>query len=132
MKRTIVMFLVGALALVALVIWALKGHFSGNVREILNGGIVLVLVGFALFLGVSRLRSRRRGEPAEDEMSKGTMTRASSLSYYVSIYLWLFVGYISDKTSLPAHSLIGGGIMGMAVVFLLCWLGVKFFGTKNG
>ena len=132
MKRTIVMFLVGALALVALVIWALKGHFSGNIQEILNGGIVLVLVGFALFLGVSRLRSRQRGEPAEDEMSKGTMTRASSLSYYVSIYLWLFVGYISDKTSLPVHSLIGGGIMGMAVVFLLCWLGVKFFGAKNG
>ena len=64
-------------------------------------------------------------------MSRKVMVRATSLAYYVSIYLWLFVMYISDKTSLPAHSLIGGGIAGMAVIFLLCWLGVKAFGLKN-
>jgi hypothetical protein len=45
--------------------------------------------------------------------------------------MWLFVMYISDKTSLPSDSLIGAGIMGMALVFLFCWLGVKFFGIKN-
>jgi hypothetical protein len=39
--------------------------------------------------------------------------------------------YISDKTSLAPDSLIGAGILGMAVIFLLCWLGVKAFGTKN-
>jgi len=131
MKRTIVMFLVSALILVSLALWALKGHISGNAQEILMAGIVLVLVGFAVFLGVSRLRSHLRREPGEDELSKKVMTRASSLSYYISIYLWLFIMYISDKTSLPAHSLVGGGIMGMALVFLFCWLGVKAFGMKN-
>jgi hypothetical protein len=131
MKRTIVMFLVSALILVALALWALKGHISGNAQEILMAGVVLVLVGFAVFLGVSRLRSHLRREPGEDELSKKVMTRASSLSYYISIYLWLFIMYISDKTSLPAHSLVGGGIMGMALVFLFCWLGVKAFGMKN-
>jgi len=131
MKRTIVMFLVSALILVSLALWALKGHNSGNAQEILMAGIVLVLVGFAVFLGVSRLRSHLRREPGEDELSKKVMTRASSLSYYISIYLWLFIMYISDKTSLPAHSLVGAGIMGMALVFLFCWLGVKTFGMKN-
>ena len=131
MKRTIVMFLVSALVLGSLALWALKGHISGNPQEILMAGIVLVLVGFAVFLGVSRLRSHLRREPGEDELSKMVMTRASSLSYFISIYLWLFVMYISDKTSLPAHSLVGGGIMGMALVFLFCWLGVKAFGMKN-
>ena len=131
MKRTVVMFLVSALVLVSLALWALKGHISGNVQEILMAGIVLVLVGFAVFLGVSRLRSHLRREPGEDELSKKVMTRASSLSYYISIYLWLFIMYISDKTSLPAHSLVGGGIMGMALVLLFCWLGVKAFGMKN-
>ena len=131
MKRTSVMFLVSALILVALALWALKGHISGNAQEILMAGVVLVLVGFAVFLGVSRLRSHLRREPGEDELSKKVMTRASSLSYYISIYLWLFIMYISDKTSLPAHSLVGGGIMGMALVFLFCWLGVKAFGMKN-
>jgi hypothetical protein len=131
MKRTVVMFVISALVLATLALWALKGHIAGNTQEIVMIGIVLVLVGFAVFLGVSRLRSHQRGEPAEDELSKKVMMRASSFAYYISIYLWLFVMYISDKTTLAAHSLVGAGIAGMALVFLLCWLGVKAFGTKN-
>jgi hypothetical protein len=131
MKKTIVGFVVSALVLVSLAVWALKGHISGNAQEIVMAGIVLLLVAFAVYLGVSRLRSRRHGEPGEDELSRKVMTRASSLAYYISIYLWLFIMYISDKTSLEAHSLVGGGILGMAVIFLLCWLGVKALGMKN-
>lgn len=131
MKRTIIIFVISALVVASLVVWALKSQITGNVGEIVMTGIVLVLVGFAIYLGLSRLRSHRRREPAEDELSKRIMTRASSLAYYVSIYLWLFVMYVSDKTTLEAHSLIGAGILGMAVVFLLCWLGEKAFGVKN-
>jgi hypothetical protein len=131
MKKTIVSFVVSALVLASLALWALKGRISGNTQEIVMAGIVLVLVGFAVYLGVSRLQSHLHREPAEDELSRKVMTRASSLAYYVSIYLWLFIMYISDKTSLPAHSLVGAGILGMAVLFLLCWLGVKAFGMKN-
>ncbi|MCK7481908.1 MAG: DUF2178 domain-containing protein [Candidatus Moduliflexus flocculans] len=131
MKRTVVMFVIGVLVLTGLALWALKGHVAGNIREIVQAGIVLLVVGFAVFLGLSRLRSHRRGEPGEDELSKTIMTKASSLAYYISIYLWLFVMYVSDKTTLEAHSLIGAGIAGMAVVFVLCWLGVKLFGMNN-
>jgi hypothetical protein len=131
MKRAIITFVVSALVLASLALWVLKGHISGNGQEIVMAGIALLLVGFGVFIGVSRLRSWQRREPAEDELSKKVMMRASSLAYYISIYLWLFVMYVSDKTSLPAHSLVGAGILGMAVVFLLCWLGVKAFGMKN-
>lgn len=131
MKRTVVMFVVSALVLAGLAVWAFKGHLAGNAREVLMAAIVLLVVGFAVYLGLSRLRSHMRHEPAQDELSKTIMTRASSLAYYVSIYLWLFVMYVSDKTTLEAHSLVGAGIAGMAVVFLLCWLGVKLFGMKN-
>jgi hypothetical protein len=131
MKKAVVGFVISALVLVGLALWAFKGRIAGNMQEIVMAGIVLILVSFAVYLGVSRLRSHRRGEPGEDELSKTVMTRASSLAYYVSIYLWLFVMYISDRTTLEAHSLVGAGIAGMAVVFVLCWLGVKFFGMKN-
>jgi hypothetical protein len=131
MKKSIVGFVISVLVLASLALWALKGHIAGNTQEIVMAGIVLVLVGFAVYLAVSRLKSHMRHEPGEDELTKKVMTRASSLAYYVSIYLWLFVMYISDKTSLAAHSLVGAGILGMAVVFLLCWIGVKAFGMKN-
>ena len=146
MKRTVIVFVVSALILVAMLVLAIKnwldgtmalalrafkGRLTGNTGEIIMAGVVLVLVAFALFIGVSRLRSHRRHEPAQDEMSKQIMTRASSLAFYISIYLWLFVMYISDKTTLPRDSLLGGGILGMALVFFLCWLGLRLFGTKN-
>jgi hypothetical protein len=131
MKKAIIIFMVSTLVLAGMAAWALKGHVEGNTGEIVMAGVVFILVAFAAALGASRLRSRRRGEPAEDELSKRVMARASSLAYYVSIYLWLFIMYISDKTTLPAHSIVGTGIAGMAVVFLLCWLGVKLFGMKN-
>ena len=131
MKRTVIIFVVSAFVLAGLALWALQGHLAGNVREILMAAILLLVVGFALFLGFSRLRSRRRGEPSEDELSRTLTTRASSLAYYISIYLWLFVMYISDKTTLATHSLVGAGIAGMAVVFVLCWLGLKIFGLKH-
>jgi hypothetical protein len=131
MKRTILGFVISALVLAGLAVWALKGQLTGNTYEIAQAAVVLVLVGFAVYLGVSRLRSHRRQEPAQDEMSKSIMTRASSLAFYVSIYLWLFVMYVSDKTKLESHSLIGAGIAGMAVVFLFCWLGVRLFGMTH-
>ncbi len=131
MKKAVVGFVISALVLVGLALWAFKGRIAGNAQEIVMAPIVLLVVGFALYLSLSRLRSRRRGEPGEDELSKSVMTRASSLAYYISIYLWLFVMYISDKMTLEAHSLVGAGIAGMAVVFVLCWLGVKFLGMKN-
>jgi Zn-dependent protease with chaperone function len=131
MKRTILMFIISALVVATLALWVFKGRVAGNTQELIMVGTALVIVGFAVYVGMSRLRSHRLREPAEDELSKKVMTRASSLAYYISIYLWLFVMYVSDKTTLPTHSLIGIGILGMAVVFLLCWLGVRFFGTKN-
>ena len=80
MKKTIVSFIISALVLTSLALWALKGHFSGNIQEIVMAGIVLALVGFGISLGVSRVRSRLHREPAEDELSKKVMIRASSFA----------------------------------------------------
>jgi hypothetical protein len=131
MKRTIIMFVISALLLASLALWALKGRISGNIQELLMAGGVLILVGYAMFIGAARIRSHLRQEPAEDELSRKVMTRATSLAYYISLFLWLFIMYISDRTTMPAHALIGAGILGMALVFFFCWLGVKVLGTKN-
>jgi hypothetical protein len=131
MKKTIVIFVVSALLLASVALWMSRGLVTGNIQEILAAAVIFVLVGFALFIGLSRVRSHLRMEPSEDELSKRVMTKAASLAYYISIYLWLFIMYISDKTSLPVDSLIGAGILGMAITFFFCWLGIKVTGVKN-
>jgi len=131
MKKTIVIFVVAGLVLVSFILWILNTSMSWDLREILMILAGLILAGFAVYFGFKRAKSFARKEPAEDELSKMIMTRASSFSYYISIYLWLFIMYISDKTKWETHTLIGTGILGMAVIFLFSWLGVRFFGLKN-
>ncbi len=131
MKKSVLALVISFLLLASVAVWIFKGRDAGSVQEIVQAAVVLILAGFAGYFGVSRLRSRARHEPGEDELSRRVMLRASSLAFYISIYLWLFIMYMSDKTAMPAHSLIGAGIVGMALAFLLCWLGVRFFGLKN-
>ena len=132
MKRTVIMFVVAALVLTSLIIWALNARIAGNIQEILMMAGGLVLVGFAIYVAVTRARSSMRNEPPEDELSKKVMVKASSLSYYISIYLWLFLMYISDRVTWETHTLLGAGILGMAIIFFLSWLWAKFYGVRNG
>ncbi|MBN1197658.1 MAG: hypothetical protein JXA62_09650 [Candidatus Aminicenantes bacterium] len=131
MKKTVVSLVISVLILAALILWALEGGVSNDIREILMMAGVVLLVGFGLFIGIGRARSLRRKEPPEDEMSKNVMNRAASLSYYISLYMWLLVLLLSDRINMPVNSLIGSGILGMAVIFLFCWIGVRVFVMKH-
>jgi hypothetical protein len=132
MKRTIIIFVIAALVIFTLILWALNAKLSGNIQEILMIAIAFIVVGFAVYIGIVRVKSSLRKEPLEDELSKKVMTKTSSLSYYISIYLWLFIGFISDRTTMHTHTLIGVGILGMAVIFFFSWLGIKIYGMRNG
>ena len=131
MKKTLLIFIVALLVLVSILFWVFNIQKPLNAIEIGMILIPLILVGFALFIGFRNLGSTIRKEPVEDELSKKVMTKASSLSFYISLYMWLFVMYISDKTKVEPHSLLGAGIAGMSLVFLLSWIGVKIFGLSN-
>lgn len=131
MKRTVIIFVVAVLVLVSLIIWALNVKAGGNIQEILMIAGGFILVGFAIYIGITRTRSAMRKEPPEDELSKRIMTKASSLSYYISIYLWLFLMYISDRVNWESHTLLGAGILGMAIIFFASWLWTKFVGLKH-
>jgi hypothetical protein len=131
MNRTIVIFVVAATVLISLVLWVLNTQLSINSQEMLMIAVALLAVGFAVYVGIERTLSHLRKEPTEDELSKKLLTKASSISFYVSIYLWLLIMYLSDKTTMPTHSLIGAGILGMAIVFVLSWVATKMIGLKN-
>lgn len=131
MQKTVIMIVLSALVLGGLGLWLASTATNHPPADLIMPAGAVILVGFALFLAYRRIKSHLRREPAEDEFSKGLMLRASSLSYYISIYFWLFMMYISDRSSLETHSLIGAGIMGMAVIFLLCWIGYRILGWRH-
>jgi peptidoglycan/LPS O-acetylase OafA/YrhL len=131
MKKSNLALIIATLVLGSAIIWAVSSKTTLSLSGIGQFGIILVIVGFGVYVGLARLKSERRGEPSEDEMSKKIMLKTSSTSFYISIYTWLAVMYFSDKTKLETRSLIGAGILSMAVIFCICWINYKIRGARN-
>jgi len=131
LKKGVVVFIVAALVLITTGIWFFSSTESFKPFEFVGFGIIILVVAFAVFIGFKRLSSAKRGEPPEDELSKRVMQKTASLSYYVSLYLWLAIMYFSDRINYETHTIIGAGILGMAVIFAVCWLFFNFRGVRN-
>jgi peptidoglycan/LPS O-acetylase OafA/YrhL len=131
MKKTMVIFIVAALVLVTTGFWFFTSRSDFKLADLVMYAVIIVVVGFALFTGYKRLTSVRRGEPAEDELSKKVLQKTAAMSYYISLYLWLAVMYIADKKDYETHVLLAAGILGMAVIYALCWVVYNFRGVRN-
>lgn len=127
MKKAILIFVVVILVIFTTGMW----YFNSVDTPDSSFVVILFVVGFAVVIGIRIFRSSRRGEPVGDELSKRILTKASSLSFYISLYWWLILMYASDKVALESHSLIGLGILGMAVLFSLGWVFFYFKGPGN-
>jgi peptidoglycan/LPS O-acetylase OafA/YrhL len=125
----ILLFGVLTLSLGAWVYYSKKG--SLEFADLMQYAIIFILVAFALIIGLSRLRSERRGEPAEDELSKKIMQKAASTAFYISLYWWLVLSYLSENWKAETGSVIGRGIMGMALIFALSWVVYKIKGVRS-
>lgn len=134
MKKTMILSTLIMLVITTLYFWFINDSSSAyhwqRDKFIMASGIFLVLA-FSAFILFKRVASLSRGEPIEDELSKKIMQKTSSISYYVSLYWWLFVMYISDSAGMETHTVIGLGILGMAIIFVLSWGLISFRGIKE-
>lgn len=94
-------------------------------------GIIIILVLFAIILVSKRIGSMKDGLPPEDELSKRMIKLAAARSYYMSLYLWLFLMYASTEKIIETESTFSVGILGMAVLLGINWFIVKLTGLKN-
>jgi hypothetical protein len=122
MKRGIIIAAVAVLVLATMVLWLLNSDSSlkGSVTGIL--GIQLLVLIFAVLVVVKRWTAAKNKVPAEDEMSKSILRRGAATSYYVSLYMWLAFMFFEDRIELERSTLIGAGILGMAVIYGLSWV----------
>lgn len=131
MKKAVFTLVLAAMIVGAIVIWYMTAKPEITFKAILQVVVLILLVAFALFFGIKRLTSARRGEPSDDELSKRVTQKTAAWSYYISLYLWLGLSFLSDKINLEVHTLFAAGIIGMAVVFACCWLVFNFRGIQN-
>jgi peptidoglycan/LPS O-acetylase OafA/YrhL len=131
MKRSLLLFIIVGLVLASTGIWFFTSNTQGKPFEWGGFAVILLLIAFAVFIGIRRLTSERRGEPVEDELSKKVLQRAAALSYYISLYMWVAMIYIKDRVKLDTEEILGAGILGMAVIFAVSWLFFHFKGVSN-
>ena len=122
MRKAIFMVVLTISVITGTVVWLVSPGVAINIQEVLMIIALVLVVGFAMFLAFRRLRDAKSNLPTEDEMSKNIMRRGAATSYYLSIYLWLVLMMFEDKFDLERSSLIGAGIMGMALLFALSWV----------
>lgn len=99
--------------------------------DLFHFGVITLIVGFAVFVGLKRLRSEKRGEPVEDELSKKILQKTAAISYYISLYIWVFLIFLKGRVKFETEELLGTGILAMAVTFGITWLIFNFKGIKN-
>ena len=131
MKKSYLALIISGLVLVTTIIWLFNTKNPISVLEIGQYSVILVLVGFGAYVGISRLKSEKRREPVEDELSRKILQKASSTAYYISLYMWLGFMTFSDKIIWESHTLIGAGILSMAILFCVSWIFYKINGMKD-
>jgi len=131
MKKSTLVFVVAGLVLLTTILWMVKSAGLLDATDTIQFGVIGLLIAFAVLTGFRRIKSERRGEPVEDELSKRILQKTAARSYYISLYLWVSMIYIKDRVNMDTEQLIGTGILGMAVTFALCWLVFNFRGLRH-
>ena len=98
-----------------------KGEVAGGILGII---IALIILAFAVIVYSRGTKDLKKGFPLQDERSRKVLDKASSRAFYISLYLLLLVGFLSDKIiSFRDVSQATGITVGiMALLFLLFWL----------
>jgi len=122
MKRSIIVAILAVLVTATIVVWMLKSENPISGKAIAMGSIQLVVLVFAVFVVYKRWTATKNKLPAEDEMSKSILRRGAATSYYVSIYMWLAFMMFEERIDLERSTLIGAGILGMAIIYALSWI----------
>ncbi len=131
MKKVIPLVVISLLVLGTTLLWFMNSGSQVSLVESWQFVVILLIVAFAAYILYSRLKSVRRGEPAEDELSKKILQRASAISYYVSLYLWVAMIVVNDRVKMDTEVLLGTGILGMAVIWVALVIFFKVRGPRN-
>ena len=105
-------------------LFSLKAFTKGNIAGGILGGIIAItILVFAIFVFKRGNRDLKEGYPLKDERNKKVLEKASSLAFYVTLYMLLAIGFLSDdiikfKDVSQATSL---AVAGMAILFAVFW-----------
>jgi uncharacterized membrane protein len=123
--RLIAILIVSLLVIVTGTLFAYSSFRKGDIGAGVLGIIIAVtILGFALIVLKRGNKDLREGYPLKDERSKRVMEKASSVTFYISLYVLLGIGFLSEdwikfRDVSQATSIAVGC---MALLFLILWI----------
>lgn len=131
MKRSIIIGILAVLVLGTIVVWMINSENSMRGTLVLMVGIQVVVLVYAGLVIFKRWTARKNKLPTQDELSKKILLRSTAASYHLSLYMWLALMYFEERIDLERSSLIGAGILGMAILFGLSWVYHNYIRRSN-
>lgn len=122
--RLVAILVLSIMVILTGALYGIKAFSNGDIM----GGIIgiifaLIIFSFAFLIYRRGNKDLKKGFPLKDERSKKVMEKASSLAFFISIYLLLGIGFLSDKIPFRDISQATSFAIGlMALIFALSWL----------
>ena len=122
--RMIAIIIVSLLVIVTGIAFSLMRFMKGDVAGGVGGALIaIIILVFAISVFRRGYGDVKKGFPLRDERSRKVIEKASSMAFYVSIYMLLAIGFLSEdvikfRDVSQATSLAVGG---MAIFFAVFW-----------
>ena len=122
--RMVAILVISILVIVTGVFFSYGSLKNGEISGAVLGAIIaIIILAFAIIVFKRGNEDLKNGFPLKDERSRKVMDKASSRAFYVSLYVLLAVGFVSDY--LPFRDIsqatsISVGLM--ALLFLGFWI----------
>ena len=129
MKKTNDKLRLAAMVMISIAVIATGSLFAlGSLNEgdvtgaVLGGVIAATIIMFALVVFMRGNSDMKNGFPLRDERSQKVLERASSRAFYVSLYVLLGIGFLSDFITFRDVSQATSVSVGiMAILFAIFW-----------
>ena len=122
--RLTAIIIISLLVIVTGAFFSLNSFMQGEMTGGILGGVIATTIFiFALIVFLRGSRSLKEGFPLHDERSRKVLEKASSKAFYVSLYMLLGIGFLSDDIvnfrDVSQATGIAVGIM--AILFAVFW-----------
>ena len=121
--RLAAILIVSILVIITGSLFGVKAFSKGDiVGGILGSIIALIILFFAVVVYKRGNKDLKNGFPLKDERSRKVMDMASSRAFYVSLYVLLAIGFVSDTVPFRDISQATSIAVGcMALLFAAFW-----------
>lgn len=136
MKRIFLPLFIVTYAVILSGIWifqtgSLKDSQNYLFTEYFYIGIISIFLILGIYVGYRRMKRKKEGFPEEDEMSRKIAQKAAANSFYLSLFLWLALIYIQDRSDADIRIFFGYGMIGMALIFVFSWFFYQYKGLLH-